>query len=99
MPSGMKKQPVVSQRGYRDNVLGRCTKSARSAHYAHRASARQDPVFVATRYKLGFSDFFESPMPPLSVSDILARARERVKLMNLPYSIVLLLAEAHALIE
>src|SRR5712672_1991750 len=57
MPSSMKKQPVVSQRGYRDNLLGRRTKSARSTHYAHRASARQDPAFFATRYKLGILGF------------------------------------------
>src|SRR5258708_18417112 len=56
-----KRQPVVSQRGYRDNLLGRCTKSARSAHYAHRASARQDPVCVATRYKLGILRFLRKP--------------------------------------
>src|SRR5260221_378233 len=61
MPSSMKKQPVVSQRGYRDNLLGRRTKSARSTHYAHRASARQDPAFFATRYKLGILGFLRKP--------------------------------------
>src|SRR6266853_907001 len=61
MPSSMKKQPVVSQRGYRDNLLGRRTKSARSTHYAHRASARRDPAFFATRYKLGILGFLRKP--------------------------------------
>src|SRR5712664_2965709 len=61
MPSGMKKQPVVSQRGYRDNLLGWRSKSARSAHYEHRGSARQDPVFFATRYKLGILGFLRKP--------------------------------------
>src|SRR5258706_4090341 len=38
-------------------------------------------------------------MPPLSVSDILVRARERAKQMNLPYAGALLPAEAQALLE
>ena len=38
-------------------------------------------------------------MPPLSVSDILVRARERAKQMNLPYTGALLPAEAQALLE
>src|SRR5258708_12698465 len=38
-------------------------------------------------------------MSPLSVNDILVRARERAKQMNLPYAGALLPAEAQALLE
>src|SRR6267378_1219093 len=38
-------------------------------------------------------------MPPLSVSDILVRARERAAQMNLPYAGALLPAEAQVLLE
>src|SRR5258706_3901276 len=38
-------------------------------------------------------------MPPLSVNDILVRARERAAQMNLPYAGALLPAEAQALLE